>query len=171
MPQTRRRNPRSQQKSRSSTSLSVPVSLTNLPIDPPTIKGTMKRTINLLLTETSSAGVAKVSYSTMKDLIAKQLFGNTSTFARYVVNSVKIWGSAGDSTAISLTDVKYGISSVDSGSFSRPPKVGLFFPAATQDVHSTSTTGDMISLTTTPDNANFTMCANITVWTSAAYDF
>jgi hypothetical protein len=149
----------------------VPIGLKRLPVDPPTIKGTMKRDINLVLTDTSAAGTASITYEKISTLIQKQLFAGTTAFARYVVTSIKVWGAPGDGTAIHLTDELYGIGCVDSGSYSARPKVGIEYPPSTRQVKSTSSTGTFCTIGTAVDASNYSAHIAVTVWTIPGFDF
>jgi hypothetical protein len=149
----------------------VPQGLSGLPRDPPTVQGTMKRTITLVLTGTSAASTATITYDTIGGLIDKQLFGGTTAFARYVVKSVRVWGAPGDGTAIHITDSLYGIGCVDSGSYADRPKVGIYYPPSTRQVKSTSTTGDLVTLGTATDASNYIALITVAVWTIPTFDF
>jgi hypothetical protein len=131
----------------------------------------MKRDISLVLTGTSAGGTASITYEVLGGLIDKQLFGGTTAFARYVVQSVKVWGAPGDGTAIHLTDELYGIGCVDSGSFSMRPKVGIYYPPSTRQVKSTSSTGTLCVIGTAVDASNYIALILVTVWTIPGFDF
>jgi hypothetical protein len=131
----------------------------------------MKRDISLVLTDTSAAGTFSITFERIATLIQKQLFAGTTTFARYVITSVKVWGAPGDGTAIHLTDELYGIGCVDSGSYSARPKVGIDYPPTTRPVKSTSSTGTQSVIGTAVDASNITAHIAVTVWTIPGFDF
>jgi hypothetical protein len=147
----------------------VPMPMTGLPVDQPTVAGQMRRVVSLQLTETSAAGTLTVSFDTIAGLLSKQLFGGTTTFARYVIYSIAAWGAAGDGTALSIIDETYGITAVDTGSFAFRPKVGIFFPPSTRTVRSTSSTGSFCTISTAPDEANINALIKVEVWTLAEF--
>lgn len=148
----------------------VPIALRNLPPDPPTVRPTFKRTLNIFDTSTSSSASLTLSYDALKTLIENQCFGSTTTFARYVINSIRVWGSAGDISAISIEDSLYGIVSSDSGTYARRPVVGISFPPSTRVVKSTSATGNIATIATAPEASTVIVYFNITLWTVATMD-
>jgi hypothetical protein len=129
----------------------------------------MRKVVSLQLTEVSASGILTITYDKIGSLISSQLFGGTTTFARYVVRSIGAWGAAGDGTAVSIVDEKYGITCVDTGSFAYRPKVGLHFPPSTRSINSTSSTGTFCTINTAPDEANVNALLKVEVWTVATF--
>jgi len=169
-----RRGSRGRKRSRTTRTrelLPVPRAIKNLPNDMPSINPTFRRTLNILWTETSAAGTLTLSYATLLALIREQCFGNTTVALYYFINSIRGWGSAGDCHALSLTDAYYKTSSFDTGSYAFRPKVGLYFPSTVRALHFATTTGDVCTFNTTPDESNVSVLINVTVWTTASADF
>jgi hypothetical protein len=150
--------------------LAIPYAMRRIARDPPTVKPTLSRTINILITDTSASGTYNLTYGNLGTRISSQLFAATTTFFRYTVNSVRVWGAAGES-AVSITDEFYGIASADTGSYSDRPKVGIAYPPVTRTVHSSASTGTIVTAGTTPDESNLTIMVNVTVWTVTQLDF
>ena len=149
----------------------VPIAIRNLPPDPPTISPTFKRTLNVMITETSAAGTLSISATNLTTVIQSQCLGGSTAFFRYVINNVKVWGGAGDGVAVTVLDELYGISSFDVGTYSRLPRVGLYFPPSTRQIKSKDSSDNLINVSTAPDAASVTILFNLTLWTIASADF
>ena len=150
---------------------SVPISIKNLPPDPPTVSASFKRRINILMTRTTAAGTFTITTATIKALVEAQCFAGTTAFFRYQINAIKVWGKAGDGSSISVEDNRFGILSADSGNYARQPATGLYFPPPSRITNSSATSSDLFYIYSAPDAANFTAIINLTLWTIAKLDF
>jgi hypothetical protein len=127
----------------------------------------MKKTMNIVYTTTSASGTQTLTYGTLASLVSALCFGSATTFFRYFINMITVWGAPGTPAAVTLTDEISGITATDTGSYSARPKAGLFYPPTLRPTKSSGTTGNLGSVETAPDEMDLWIVYNITVWTVA----
>lgn len=151
--------------------LPVPRAIRNLPNDMPNINPTFRRTVNLLDTRTSAAGVLVLTLANVVTHIRNQCYGGATPEIYFFVNSIRAWGSAGDNHSLAILDADWRTSSFDTGSYTYRPKVGIMYPPTCRPLRFGTSTGNLASFSTYPDESDISILINVTVWAAASSDF
>lgn len=143
----------------------IPISI-KCPGNPPPIRLTVPKYVQLSDRITLSEGAGSYTYGDLKTIIQSQIYASTTASFKYQIIKVAAWGSAGNSR-LSMTDTDSGQEISDVGSYSGRPSLCFLYPLAAQTVEDQDSTGNKVTFNSTDQTAIIELRIAVRVWAMA----
>ncbi len=147
----------------------IPSALSLMSVDPPTVRANPPRNAVLFgNAKTTEDGIFLLGNTDVTVLINDQLYGGgigSSVPLFYQVSKIAAWAPGSTSNTISVQDTLTGITSIDSGSFMRRAKAGIFYPAPSRITQqSAGATLNLATITLSPGGGDIDYRVHVKTW-------